>query len=352
MVMVLMRYFWMIAVCIALWGCRQQETLHQTQSFVFGTMVDITIDGKDERHAEEVSNEILRDFQSIHNQFHAWRPSDLTRLNRKLRLGESAKVDEAMLTMLQEMTKLSVQSDYLFNPAIGELVQAWGFQRDNFEPNMPAADEVLTIAAKKPLMTDIVLEGGLVRSQNAAVQLDLGGYAKGYALDRALEYMQKMRVQHGLVNIGGNIIALGRHGSKPWRVGIQHPRKPGVLATLNLPSGWAIGTSGDYQRYFEFAGKRYCHIIDPRTGYPVQHTQAVTVLIPPGKHAGVLSDVISKPIFIAEPEQKQAMAKKMGAVYYLWIDAQGQVNVSAPMAKLLHWEDADLAKRAHVLAAS
>ena len=84
-----------------------------------------------------------------------------------------------------------------------------------------------------------------------------------------------------LINIGGNIIALGQHGNKPWRVGIQHPRLPTAIATLDLPDGWAIGTSGDYQRYFMLNGNRYCHIIDPRTGYPSQHTQEVTVLVPP-----------------------------------------------------------------------
>jgi thiamine biosynthesis lipoprotein len=79
-----------------------------------------------------------------------------------------------------------------------------------------------------------------------------------------------------LLNIGGNVMALGSKNGQRWRVGIQHPRQPGPLATIELDDGEAIGTSGDYQRYFEVDGRRYCHLLDPRSGEPVSHTQALT----------------------------------------------------------------------------
>ena len=117
------------------------------------------------------------------------------------------------------------------------------------------------------------------------------------------------------------------------------------MATLDLLDGWAIGTSGDYQRYFIAAdGTRYCHIIDPRTGYPVQHTQAVTVLIPPQKHAGVLSDVASKPIFIASTNKRNDIVKKMHVDAYLVIDSLGQVTVSDAMKNHIHWLNQDASK--------
>ena len=149
--------------------------------------------------------------------------------------------------------------------------------------------------------------------------------------------LQKQGVKNALVNIGGNIIALGQHGDKPWRVGIQHPRQPKPMATVDLLSGWAIGTSGDYQRYFEQGGKRYCHIIDPRNGYPAQGTQAVTVLLPPSAQAGVLSDVASKPIFLSAPDQRAHAAKIMGVDNYLVVNAEGDVSLSASMNQRVHW---------------
>jgi thiamine biosynthesis lipoprotein len=193
-------------------------------------------------------------------------------------------------------------------------------------------------------MTDIVIQNDKVFSNNPSVQLDFGGYAKGYALDVALAYLRKQGVKNALINIGGNIIALGKHGEKPWRVGIQHPRKPNAIATLDLESGWAIGTSGDYQRYFELDGKRYCHIIDPTTGYPVQGVQAVTVLISPQINAGTLSDVASKPIFIAKPEARAEAAKAMKVENFLVIESADKIFVSQAMTKRLTWLDKDAAK--------
>jgi thiamine biosynthesis lipoprotein len=122
-------------------------------------------------------------------------------------------------------------------------------------------------------------------------------------------------------------------------VGIQHPRQPNAIAVLDLPSGWVIGTSGDYQRYFDLGGKRYCHIINPATGYPVQGLQAVTVLIPPQANAGVLSDVASKPIFIATPESRSEAAKAMNVENYLVIQSENKIMVSAPMARRITWLD-------------
>jgi thiamine biosynthesis lipoprotein len=170
------------------------------------------------------------------------------------------------------------------------------------------------------------------------VQLDLGGYAKGYALDRAAALLRQQGIHNALINIGGNVLALGQHGSRPWRVGIQHPRKPGPLATLELRDGEAIGTSGDYQRFFEFNGKRYCHLIDPRSGYPAQGVQAVTILTH-GEHAGLLSDGASKPLFISGEAGWVAAANSMQLAEAMLIDADGVVHLTAALQKRLEFTD-------------
>jgi thiamine biosynthesis lipoprotein len=109
--------------------------------------------------------------------------------------------------------------------------------------------------------------------------------------------LRRQGINNALINIGGNVIALGNKAGRKWKVGIQHPRQAGPLATVELADGEAIGTSGDYQRYFEIDGKRYPHLLDPRIGYPANHTQSVTILIPAGNRAGTLSDASSKPIY-------------------------------------------------------
>jgi FAD:protein FMN transferase len=248
--------------------------------------------------------------------------------------------------MVSDATTLSIQSNGAFNPSIGGLIEAWGFHHDAFKPVPIDEAKINRLLQAKPQMTDIVITNGQALSNNPSVQLDFGGYAKGYALDTALVYLRKQGIKNALINIGGNIIALGKHGETPWRVGIQHPRKPNAIATVDLDSGWAIGTSGDYQRYFEQNGKRYCHIIDPATGYPVEGVQAVTVLIPPQAKAGVLSDVTSKPIFIANPEARTHAAKAMQVENYMVIESQDNIYVSPAMAKRITWLDKDAEKRA------
>ena len=126
-------------------------------------------------------------------------------------------------------------------------------------------------------------------------------------------------------------MAIGQHGSKPWRVGIQDPRGAQAIAKVDLLDGWAIGTSGDYQRYFINDGKRYCHLIDPFTGYPVQGGYSATVLIEPSQNAGTLSDVLSKPLFISKKEDRKDIAKKLRIYHYLIIEDK-HISMTKAMA--------------------
>ena len=329
------------------------EQIFQSQSYVFGTLVDITIIDVPEPRARELANHVMQDFQGLHNRLHAWQASELSTLNTAFAQGKKVPISAELTQIINDATLLSIKSDGLFNPSIGGLINAWGFQRSEFTPVYPSPEKIAGLANANPQMADIVLEktasiGSVAYSKNPTVQLDLGGYAKGYALDKAAQYLRSQGVKNALINIGGNIIALGQHGDNPWRVGIQDPRSPSALATVDLADGWAIGTSGDYQRYFELDGKRYCHIIDPRTAYPSQGTEAVTILVPPQLNAGTLSDVLSKPIFLSAGDQRLAFVKQFQKEFKLEnvmvIDSQHQVFVTEALAKHLTWIDPNSAK--------
>jgi len=346
--MALIRLCAVVAILL-LAGCGK-EPLYQEQSYVFGTLVDVTVYGESEPRARQAVSEVLHEFQRLHDMLHAWQPSELSALNAAFAKGESKAISSELAAMLQDAAQLSKQSQGLFNPAIGGLVQLWGFHADEFKAALPDEKQIAMLVAANPQMSDIVFlpsphrgegageRGELVRSSNNAVQLDLGGYAKGYALDRAAELLRKQGIHNALINIGGNILAVGEHGKRPWRVGIQHPRKSGALATLELHDGEAIGTSGDYQRYFMLDNIRYCHVIDPRSGYSVQGVQAVTI-ITRGAHAGVLSDAASKPLFIAGASGWRAAALQMNLPEAMLVDAQGNIHLTAGLQKRLEFTD-------------
>ena len=331
------RRFLLLAVVLLLSACGK-EPLYQEQGYVFGTLVEVSVYGEPEPRAKQAVKAVMEEFQRLHDNLHAWKPSELSDMNAAFAQGKSKRVSPELAAILRDATQLSVQSQGLFDPAIGGLIKLWGFQADTFKAVLPDQKKVRALVAANPQMTDITLQGDVASSRNKAVRVDLGGYAKGYALDRAATLLKKMGVHDALVNIGGNVLALGSHGSRPWRVGIQHPRKPGPFATVELHDGEAIGTSGDYQRYFMVSGKRYCHLIDPRSGQPAQGVEAVTILVH-GAHAGVLSDVDSKPLFISGVQGWRAAAVRMGVAEALLIDDSGKVHLTAAMQKRLKFTD-------------
>ena len=335
--MTLLRVSFLLVALMLLSGCGK-EPLYQEQGYVFGTLVEVSVYDEPEPEARQAVAAVMHEFQRLHDMLHAWKPSELSALNAAFAVGNSRQVSPELAAILQDAAQLSAQSQGLFNPAIGGLIRLWGFQADEFKAVLPDQKKVAALVAQDPQMSDIVLHDDVASSRNRAVQLDLGGYAKGYALDRAAALLRQMGVHNALINIGGNVLALGSHGSRPWRVGIQHPRKPGPFATVELHDGEAIGTSGDYQRYFELNGKRYCHLIDPRSGQPVQGVEAVTILTH-GAHAGTLSDAASKPLFISGVAGWRAAATRMGLGEALLIDGSGRVHLTTAMQKRLEFTD-------------
>jgi thiamine biosynthesis lipoprotein len=326
---------------VLLTGCKHQEPLYQEQGYVFGTLVEVSVYGESEPRARQAVNGVMQEFQRLHDMLHAWQPSELSKMNVAFAQGKSKAISPELAYILQDATMLSQLSQGLFNPAIGGLVQLWGFHSDEFKPALPDKKQIAMWVKANPQMSDILIAHGRAKSNNKSVQVDLGGYAKGYALDRAADLLRKQGIRNALINIGGNVLALGQHGDRPWRVGIQHPRRSGALATLDLKDGEAIGTSGDYQRYFMMGNERYCHLIDPRSGYPVQGVQAVTI-ITRGARAGVLSDADTKPLFISGMEGWRAAATRMGVSDAMLVDGQGKIHITDGMQKRLEFTDKDI----------
>ncbi len=311
---------------LSLAACSQPQLFHQ-ESYVFGTRVDLTIHGKSHELAASAMGEVLREFDRLHRAYHAWEPSELTVLNEAIARGEPATVSDELAFLLRDAQRVAEEGDGLFDPALGALIALWGFHDDEFVPVRPDSDAIQALLDTRPRMADLSIDGNRVTSTNPAVQIDLGGYAKGYALDRAIEILRAKGIENALVNIGGNVMALGAKGNTPWRLGIQHPREPRPLATLPLYDGEAIGTSGDYQRFFELDGERFAHLLDPRTGQPAVGTQSLTVLITPREHAGTLSDATSKAPFIAGDEWRH-YTRRHGVEHVLRVAEDGRIEVT------------------------
>ena len=325
------------ALTVCLSACNKAP-LFQQESYVFGSRVEIQIASVDEAQARPATAAVLSEFDRLHRTYHAWQPSELSELNAAIANGEAHSVSPEMAALITKAQALAQEGEALFDPGIGGLIRLWGFQSDEYKPVLPDPAALAAWREAKPGIADLRIEGRQISSTNKAVALDFGGYLKGFALDRAASILRDRGINNALINIGGNVMALGTKNGARWRVGIQHPRQPGPLATIALNDGEAIGTSGDYQRFFELDGKRYCHLLDPHSGEPVFHTQALTVLIAPGPSAGTLSDVASKPLFITGANWPR-LAQKMNLNAVLRIDVTGKVQVSAALNQRLEFTD-------------
>lgn len=322
-----MRPLLILLLALGLAACGRTP-LQEQQAYVFGTRIEVIVASAEPEQGRRAIAAVLGEFDRLHRAYHAWQPSELAELNAAIAAGRPHAVSAELADLIRDAQQLSAQGDHLFDPGIGELIRLWGFQADEFKAELPPPAAIAAWLAEHPSIADLTVDGTTVHSRKRHVALDFGGYLKGVALDRAAAILRQQGIRNALINIGGNVLALGNRKGRAWRVGIQHPRQPGPLATVALHDGEAIGTSGDYQRFFEIDGQRHAHLLDPRRGYPADHTQAVTVLLPAGPRAGTLSDAVSKPIFIAGPERWRTLAKKMDVDQVLRIDADGRLFVT------------------------
>ena len=328
------------SILLLVTACQQtkHEQIIQQQLFTFGTLVDISIISDNRKQAEETIQLISRKFETLHKQWHPWLDGDLGRANKAFIKPQFFSTSKAIIQLIKDSQQLSIQSNGLFNPAIGQLIKLWQFDKiedEHYQFTLPSAEKIKQILKQNPTMSDIIVQQSQIKSNNSAVALDFGAYAKGVAIDNMIEILRQHHINNALINAGGDIKVLGSKNGQPWRIGIknptykQDPQAKNIIAAIELKDNESLFTSGNYERFFEFQGKHYHHIIDPRTGYPAIGTQSLTVLT----NNAALADVASTALFIAGPKLWPTIAKQMGITYVMLIADNGQIYLSSAMAQ-------------------
>jgi thiamine biosynthesis lipoprotein len=240
---------------------------------------------------------------------HYRRDSPLSRLNREAANGPVA-VEPELLDFLAECLRWSRDSDGAFDITVGPLMKAWGFFRD--EGRVPAGDE-LARALEVVGYQHVVLDraAGTVRFDRPGVELDLGGIGKGYAVDRVVDLLRRRGLASALVNLGGSsVYGLGAPpGRDAWEVGVADPMAPGKTARTVRLRDRALSVSGGYERFFEKDGVTHSHIMDPRTGRPVQGVLSVAVLA----DSATAGDALDNVLFVLGPERGRSHVGRVPA---------------------------------------
>jgi thiamine biosynthesis lipoprotein len=333
-------------------GCSRADAVVSEEMYVFGTLVGVDVLSRNTEAARAAIAEVSHAFTRQNRDWHAWKPGALGDLNRALAAGRAHDVAPDLLPLLHEVRDLAHASGGLFNPAIGRLVGLWGFHNDEMPIGAPPhATAVAELVAAAPSMDDLEFDGTHVSSRNPHVQIDLGGHAKGVALNQALDRLAALGYGNALVNLGGNLAVSGTRGDRPWRIGVRHPQggrsdQNGAIASLEVSGRMAVVTSGTYERYRQDGDRRYPHIIDPRSGQPATHVVSATVLHPDAARA----DVAATALVVAGAEAWPKVARSLGVREVMIVDEAGRVQLTPGMAAKVHFVERPVSVRTVELA--
>jgi len=267
---------WLLSLWLALVACTAQAARVDEQRPLMGTLVEVIAEGADDAALHAAVEGAYREMGRLSDMMNHYDPKSVVSAINDAAGLHPVRVPSELMQVLELAQRMSARTHGAFDATVGGLA-GWRFRAD--DPRMPSAAE---IAARLPLVDWHRLRLD-VRAQTAflerpGMRIDLGGIAKLYIIQAGADLLERHGASRALVNGGGDVACFARAGAPPWRVGVRDPRAPDkLLGVLAIERG-IVASSGDYERYFEHGGRRYHHILDPRTGYPSTGVHGVTLV--------------------------------------------------------------------------
>ncbi|MES0372110.1 MAG: FAD:protein FMN transferase [Mariprofundaceae bacterium] len=298
------------------------ETVHETR-FMMGTLVDFTIYSANKDNASIGIRAAADEMQRIENLFTIYgENSNAIKSFNRSAPGSPNKFPDEVAALLLTSNRIKHESVGAFSPSLGSLNILWGFSLPTPPFSPPPLDQI------EQLQTDSTNCVTLDKQQrwsrnNSRCKLDFGAIAKGYALDQGMKMLKSHGIEHAIINAGGDIRISGQRGDRAWKIGIRHPRhEKKVVATIRVKSDLSIVTSGDYERFYSYQGRRYHHILNPDTGMPATEVQSATVIAADATSA----DAWSTALFVMGTRGLESV-EKLGMDAIL-IDADGKIHTT------------------------
>ncbi|MDX1451303.1 MAG: FAD:protein FMN transferase [Oleiphilaceae bacterium] len=264
---------------------------------------------------------IEREFNRLNAKLNRYDPaSQLSAANRQA-AKEAVTIDGELMRLLVAAQRMSILSDGAFDITFASTGYLYDF-RDGLQPTSKQLSVQAGLSYRNLVLG---AADSTVRFTHPQLMLDLGGIAKGYAVDQAIELLQGAGVKSARVTAGGDTRLLGDNNGHPWMIAIKHPRAPERQAVMLPLMDTAISTSGDYERYFiNEAGERVHHILSPETGKPVQGVLSATILAP----TAMQSDALSTAVFVMGPERGIALINRLPDIDAIIIDERLKMHYS------------------------
>jgi len=304
---------------------------------VMNTVLQIKI-VENSQVGQSLPDTLAADLKSLGKRLDRFDPaSEVSKVNRNSGLGPVAVSNETFQLVAAALS-LHQKTKGSFNPTVGPLSDLWQIMmsskipEDTWQPpDNDSIQRVLSLTGSDTVNMDPKMKS--IFLPKTGQSLDLGGIAKGYAVEKAGSYLRSAGINNFLIELGGNVYVEGRHpGGKPWKIGIQHPRKPGeIIAWIEL-SGAALSTSGDYESYRVHQGKHYGHILDPRTGKPASDLVSVTVVSPFPTEA----DALSTAAFVLGPVEGLKLLEEWPEAEGIFVDRDMRVFTTSSLNGKVH----------------
>ena len=317
-------------------GCESTNEDFRHQFYAFGTLVTVDFFDTWQRSNVIAISAIQKRTRDLDADWYPWSEGELKRINNAIADEKSIEVSPLLAALLRRAADLELESGGRFHPGLGELTELWGFHDTAMLNTAPPDDrDIQQWLSLSTSSSNLVWDGDTLHSNSTDIMLDPGGIAKGSILRQFVEILRDAGIANAIVDIGGDLTVVGQVNGRSARIGIRSPRTEAVLAWLNVLDGETVVTSGDYERFFEHEGKRYQHVLDPRTGYPVQHTISATVV-----HTdAVLADAAATALLVGGSREFEEICDILGLGEALIVTASGDLRLTRAMEKRLNWPD-------------
>jgi len=299
---------------------------HRQDQAIMGTSVVAEVWHPDAQEAEALLEVVMAEMRRIEQAYSPYiESSELSALNRQAAI-RPVHVSDEMWTLLDASRQISELSQGAFDITYASAGKLYDYRQGD----RPAGAELSSALDAINYRHVVLMRGNRVRYSHPGVSIDLGGIAKGYAVDRCVELLRAKGVTQGMVAAGGDSRIIGNRRGRPWTVGVQDPRNNKEMIALLPLEDTAVSTSGDYERYFEEDGVRYHHIINPSSGDSARDVRSVTILGP----QGLYTDGLSTAVFVLGLKQGLALIDRLSGIDAVVVDGSGNLRYSADIDPL------------------
>ncbi|MFH1776849.1 MAG: FAD:protein FMN transferase [Candidatus Omnitrophota bacterium] len=236
--------------------------------------------------------------------------------------------DKEIVTVVAAALQVAKDANALFDITVAPLIDLWGFNEN--EPHLPSQQQIRETLTKVGY-EHLSINNGILEKDNPDIAIDLGGIAKGYAVSEAVKVLKASGISAALVDAGGDVYAMGKKGRMSWHIGIQAPRQENLLGYLEIEDLAVMG-SGDYERFFMKDGKRYHHILNPKTGCPADELAGITVVYPDP----MLADAWATALFVLGPKKGMEIVAKIPRMEVMFVDTSDKIIYSSGLKKILN----------------